>query len=779
MAKIRCVFRKTVCIMLAFLLCGGLACTAGGETVFQPSQVIVSMGDSYSSGEGITPFYGQQTSDGRDRSLDEKLNNQDWLAHRSEKSWSGRLKLPGFSKPMSEYKGTNWFFVAASGATTRDVWFGRNPRIYRIGLKDIDKIKLMVNTLIDPDENIQYENIDIWSYVPFVSAESPISWVDIPEKDALDVTNTDPPLIDPQLKTLEDLKNAGIHVDYVTMTIGGNNLGFTNIVTKVILGNNIYDKDGLNDMLKAARATLYDDGWGETYTAIYGLYKQILDLCEDEDENTEPTQLIIAGYPRLFSEYILENAFLDTADKYAKFLFEHQSVKKLIGDLIGDISGDNPGTYALGLIAVTQEEARLVNEAVMEFNDTLKSIVEALNERGYENIHYVDVAGEGKFLGHEAFSADPYLNPVILLARSEDMSILTAASAYSIHPNSEGAQVYADCVQKKIDQLEALKRYHYAMNRLTRDGSWYEGVRDEICYSSAGMEGECIDVYDVQVSGFKPELPAEYTASGEGYRFDGTKNEECMYDVSVKNGDPQYKYFFYNMLTNMYDYDEEYSKAHPEPGNSPWPELYPIAVFTDYFLTDDLNEVEKLDEFSFTMKLSEKTYRSLGLDVDSIVTKWNSNQAAEPDDSGSDPLFNFPEQGKPEEYLNEYYRSISDPDALMEYILKGYTEGNDDVTIVPDSTKSVKMEVHFHQDMTFDSIRFITTGTVINKSTISGGTKMNISRELTYHLSDQKTEVMNQYFDEASEESGGELPIDSLEGLEDLMLLYSVLDGSW
>ncbi len=40
---------------------------------------MVSLGDSYSSGEGIEPFYGQNepTAD--------KVKNQDWLAHRSEK----------------------------------------------------------------------------------------------------------------------------------------------------------------------------------------------------------------------------------------------------------------------------------------------------------------------------------------------------------------------------------------------------------------------------------------------------------------------------------------------------------------------------------------------------------------------------------------------------------------------------------------------------------------------------------------------------------------------
>ena len=49
--------------------------------------VVVSLGDSYSSGEGNEPFYNQ------DLPLEIKLSNLDWLAHRSEKSWPGKLNV--------------------------------------------------------------------------------------------------------------------------------------------------------------------------------------------------------------------------------------------------------------------------------------------------------------------------------------------------------------------------------------------------------------------------------------------------------------------------------------------------------------------------------------------------------------------------------------------------------------------------------------------------------------------------------------------------------------
>ena len=44
------------------------------------SRIMVSLGDSYSSGEGIEPFYGQNDA------VSQKVQNQDWLAHRSETS---------------------------------------------------------------------------------------------------------------------------------------------------------------------------------------------------------------------------------------------------------------------------------------------------------------------------------------------------------------------------------------------------------------------------------------------------------------------------------------------------------------------------------------------------------------------------------------------------------------------------------------------------------------------------------------------------------------------
>ena len=74
-------------------------------------KIIVSLGDSYASGEGIPPFYGWNKV--QDWSFSKPT---DWLAHRSKNSWPGMLTLPGVGK-MSENL-DHWYFAAASGATT-------------------------------------------------------------------------------------------------------------------------------------------------------------------------------------------------------------------------------------------------------------------------------------------------------------------------------------------------------------------------------------------------------------------------------------------------------------------------------------------------------------------------------------------------------------------------------------------------------------------------------------------------------------------------------------
>ena len=67
--------------------------------------IVVSLGDSYSSGEGIPPFYGQKSGKLFDKSLEERANDERWLAHRSTSSWPGRLVFSGMEdgKTLKDY----------------------------------------------------------------------------------------------------------------------------------------------------------------------------------------------------------------------------------------------------------------------------------------------------------------------------------------------------------------------------------------------------------------------------------------------------------------------------------------------------------------------------------------------------------------------------------------------------------------------------------------------------------------------------------------------------
>ena len=304
------------------------------------SRIIVSLGDSYSSGEGIEPFYDQ------DKRFD-KFGSQDWLAHRSEKSWPGRLTLSGVDKTMADHRGDNWFFVATSGATTDEL---------------------------------------------HNSMEKGYSW---------DVDHTGIEYIDPQLDVFNQLGDQ--KAEYVTLTLGGNDAHFTEVVTEAVMPHPI-NPGALNDKLNAI--------WNEFYYGADGkpsIRDRLRQAYYDIQEAAGPqAKIIVAGYPTLLSE------------NGSKLFF-------------------------------SPEEAKLINDSVRRFNKEIESIVKECKADGMK-ICFVSV--EEAFKDHEAYSDTPYINKVYMGTKSQDLKP-EIASAYSMHPNDKGAEVYAKCVQDKIDQIEA------------------------------------------------------------------------------------------------------------------------------------------------------------------------------------------------------------------------------------------------------------------------------------------------------------------------------------
>lgn len=363
----------------------------------QEPLIMVSMGDSYSSGEGIEPFYGQ------DDDISVKVTNPDWLAHRSEMSWSGMLKLPGVDKTMADHKDEYWYFVAASGAVT-------------------DNFKYIFEKEYDREGNKGHY------------------------------------ILEPQLSIFDKLgENA---VDYVTLTIGGNDVGFADIIQACVVGSRTLNIGGLEDK--------FDYTW-DKYEAEGGIKDKIRDAYESVAEKAgSQAQIIVAGYPQLLSK---------------------------------DGSG----------VTISKSEAQLVNENVSKFNNALEKIVESCRGDGM-NISFVSV--EQGFKEHEAYSDDPYINSVIYFARSEDLKDMQITSAYSVHPNKNGAAVYADYVQTRINELEEMKKTENSEEgKELTDAS--EATEDEIEAEAKHFSGIVLKPEDVVLKMFDALQTGDYDTVAE------------------------------------------------------------------------------------------------------------------------------------------------------------------------------------------------------------------------------------------------------------------------
>lgn len=314
-----------------------------GETTVKADEnktpIMVSLGDSFSSGEGIEPFYAEDESDYY------KVRNQDWLAHRSTKSWSGMLKLPGVNGTMADNRGENWFFAATSGAETKHMK-GSFEKEYDIGGYSGSRY------------------------------------------------------IDPQLDVFDSLYDK--KADYVTLTLGGNDAKFTDVVSEAVKASTIgiLNPSSLSDKLNAIWADFYkEDGIRDNLEQAY----------YDISYSAGPqAKIIVAGYPKLLNK-----------------------------------DGD-------GLL-FTKDAATLVNDSVSRFNAEIEMLVNSCKTSGLK-ICFVSV--EEEFDGHEAYSDNAYINKVKIFKQDEDLIKSGFISAYSMHPNEEGAKAYARCVQAKINSIE-------------------------------------------------------------------------------------------------------------------------------------------------------------------------------------------------------------------------------------------------------------------------------------------------------------------------------------
>ena len=425
------IFMRVIAVLCAVFLVLGellsidLITAYADESNKISDRIIVSLGDSYSSGEGIEPFYDQ------DLPLSQKVKSADWLAHRSQNAWGGMLTLEvngetikmGESRwytsektvfdllpqNVSNMSERHWYFAAASGAVTNNI-------------KETTKEEQGNN----PPDGSQKKEYKKGNTVPgSFGAEEGAKY------------------LAPQLDIFDALGSR--KADYVTLTIGGNDAGFTDIVTTMVL----FDSREKSYLVPNAITGKLTEMWKRFYEpsgikdSLKDTYKRISEKAGNQ------AHIIVAGYPILFYE---------------------------------DPKKENTSA------TIDSNEAHTVNEAVKEFNKQIGKIVEDCKKEGL-NIEFVSV--EKGFDGHEAYSTDPYINEIFLGAKAQDLMDSSLVSAYSMHPNLKGAQVYANCVQKAIDDWEekkgkadqksssantgsAYEQYIAAAKKTTQTGAWSE-----------------------------------------------------------------------------------------------------------------------------------------------------------------------------------------------------------------------------------------------------------------------------------------------------------------
>ena len=359
---------RVLCALLgALLVCSGLAGCADQEsddTVYkgQEGAVMVSLGDSYSSGEGVTPFYDQNESD--------KAEKEDWLAHRSTKSWPGKLKVNNETVLMSDNKANPddpvtdpdkaaWYFLASSGAETKHI-------LKEDQTKEVD---------VDPDTG-EHKLFSLTS------------------------ERRNDQKIPCQLNGLEQIAGAK-GVDYVTMTIGGNDVGFSDVIVSCFTSTQGMDFRGVHNALEEAEKKY--DSWARE--SIKEAYTEVSKAAGPD------AHVIVAGYPTL----------LDSQKNHLVF---HRN------------------------------ESLEINNKVEWFNAELELIVREVNadnDGSRAQVVFVSVADE--FRGHEAYTDKAYINKVIVPSQDEDLAT-NYYSAYSVHPNEHGTDAYARCVQEAINQIE-------------------------------------------------------------------------------------------------------------------------------------------------------------------------------------------------------------------------------------------------------------------------------------------------------------------------------------
>ena len=440
-------------------------------------RVIVSLGDSYSAGEGLDDYYGSTLP------LEQKVKSQDWLSHRSPNSWPGQLTLADSNKNkiiMNTKRNENWYFAAMSGAVTYD--------IDHTAKKDYRKFFLTGENTSSTKE-IKYDGIK------FKMGSTPI---------------------DPQIEMFEQLGSK--KADYVTMTLGGNDVQFVPIVESTALNckflefatskvdvercNELSEKINNWDLKNVVGSLVIKHGLSflsmsnlENYLKYIEdsvMPKTISDLEKIyyliEEKAGKQAHIIIAGYPKIISE-----------------------------------RNDNP--------IWTADEARSINEKVSLFNKQIADKVKELHDNGM-NISFVSV--EDEFDDHGAYSTNgEYINGLSLSGKQE-LSDFTPVGGCSFHPNSAGVEAYRNCVQNEIKKIEEEKTriWGRVTDKNNNPISGVEVIQTDDNIDSQSSKTDSNGIYCIELN-YEEGRHYNIKFEGEGYESLVVKEENGGHRINI------------------------------------------------------------------------------------------------------------------------------------------------------------------------------------------------------------------------------------------------------
>ncbi|MEV5407247.1 SGNH/GDSL hydrolase family protein [Thermopolyspora sp. NPDC052614] len=204
-------------------------------------------------------------------------------------------------------------------------------------------------------------------------------------------------------------------VSLVTLTLGGNDAGFSTVLTECFV--------------KVSWSSGCVDQEPEVRRRITGLARTLYDVLAGIRSRAPHARIIVVGYPRPFPR--------NPADDVA-------------------VLGPVPA------FSVSVEDQRWINRMTRALDDEIGRVANGLDRmiaafRGQGSVEYID--GYDAFEGHEVGTADPFVHGVLLEPG------LPPVNRNSFHPTHGGYRRLADLVKQRIAAGPGRPMYNYRIER--------------------------------------------------------------------------------------------------------------------------------------------------------------------------------------------------------------------------------------------------------------------------------------------------------------------------